>query len=82
MSRRVTVDPTDVGGGQSGPGAVPLDLDAVRDVVRQCEEAGVPAFVKQLGSEWAKANGSKTRAGTYINEWPADLRVQEFPHAR
>lgn len=67
-------------GGQSGPGAVPLDLDAVRDVVRQCEEAGVPVFVKQLGSEWAKANGSATRAGTDPSEWPAELQVQEFPH--
>jgi len=54
-------------------------LGALLGLVRR---AWGPAFVKQLGSEWAKANGSKTRAGTYINEWPTDLRVQEFPHAR
>jgi hypothetical protein len=37
-------------GGESGPGARPCSIDAVRSVVRQCRDAGVPAFVKQLGA--------------------------------
>ena len=37
-------------GGESGPGARPCDVAWVRSVVRQCREAGVPVFVKQLGA--------------------------------
>lgn len=37
-------------GGESGPQARPCRVDAVRSVVRQCRTAGVPVFVKQLGS--------------------------------
>lgn len=69
-------------GGASGPRAPMLDLDAARKVVTDCRAAGVPVFVKQLGEAWARANGSATKAGTDPNEWPEDLRVQEFPHAR
>lgn len=37
-------------GGESGPNARPCNIDWVRDIVRQCREADVPVFVKQLGS--------------------------------
>lgn len=37
-------------GGESGPGARPMDLVWVRSVRDQCAAAGVPLFVKQLGS--------------------------------
>lgn len=37
-------------GGESGPGARPCNIDWIRDGVSQCREAGVKAFVKQLGS--------------------------------
>lgn len=37
-------------GGESGPGARPFDLAWARSVVRQCREAGVAVFVKQLGA--------------------------------
>jgi protein gp37 len=37
-------------GGESGPGARPFDLAWARSLVRQCQDAGVPVFVKQLGS--------------------------------
>jgi protein gp37 len=36
-------------GGESGPGARPLQLDWVRSIVGQCRAAGVPVLVKQLG---------------------------------
>jgi len=37
-------------GGESGPHARPCDVAWIRSIVRQCREAGVPCFVKQLGS--------------------------------
>lgn len=37
-------------GGESGPGARPMDLAWARSVVEQCQAAGVPCFVKQLGT--------------------------------
>ena len=37
-------------GGESGPGARSCEVAWIRDVVRQCREASVPVFVKQVGS--------------------------------
>ena len=37
-------------GGESGPKARPTDIGHIRAVVQQCVTAGVPVFVKQLGS--------------------------------
>jgi hypothetical protein len=37
-------------GGESGPGARPFDIQWARNTVRQCREAGVACFVKQMGS--------------------------------
>ena len=39
-------------GGESGPNFRPMDLDWVRNIRDQCEDAGVPFFFKQ----WAGAN--------------------------
>lgn len=36
-------------GGESGPGARPLNIEWVRSIVGQCKAAGVACFVKQLG---------------------------------
>ncbi len=36
-------------GGESGPRARPCDVAWIRDLVRQCREAGTACFVKQLG---------------------------------
>lgn len=78
-------------GGESGPGARPFDTAWARNTIRQCRNAGVACFVKQLGADplWApetilhlprrcdmKLRDSK---GGDWNEWPADLRVREFP---
>jgi protein gp37 len=40
-----------IAGGESGHGARPMQLQWVRDIVRQCRAAGVPVLVKQLGRE-------------------------------
>jgi protein gp37 len=36
-------------GGESGPGARPFDVSWARSIAAQCQAAGVPVFVKQLG---------------------------------
>ncbi len=38
-------------GGESGPGARPCHVEWIRDIVKQCREAQVPCFVKQLGAK-------------------------------
>lgn len=66
-------------GGESGPGARPCNVDWIRDGVRQCREAGVAAFVKQLGSNsYVPAPfGPLTGKANDPSQWPTDLRVRE-----
>jgi protein gp37 len=80
-------------GGESGPKARICDVDAIRLVVEDCRLAGVPCFVKQLGSNpflydpevgelvyiGPGSGGIKHPKGADPSEWPEDLRVQEFP---
>lgn len=75
-------------GGESGAGARPCDVAAVRRVVEQCRAADVPAFVKQLGRT-PLVDGRRIRLygeggrpdlkGKTLAQWPADLQVREFP---
>lgn len=76
-------------GGESGRGARPFDLAWARSVVAQCRGAGVPVFVKQLGDDPVQTGPDATRLGSIAElrarkggdpaEWPADLRVREWP---
>lgn len=75
-------------GGESSQGGViarPFNLSWARSTVAQCRAAGVPCFVKQLGSRPLRSNhpqdrlSIRDRAGADPSEWPIDLRVQEFP---
>lgn len=76
-------------GGESGPGARPMDIAWARDLISQCDSAGVPVFVKQLGAKpysSPRANGGtgymlelKDRKGSNPAEWDEDLRRREFP---
>jgi protein gp37 len=66
-------------GGESGPGARPVDIEWVEQLVAECHAAGVAVFVKQLGSVVAKARGWADRKGGNVNEWPTELRVREWP---
>jgi protein gp37 len=69
-------------GGESGPGARPFNVQWARDIIRQCREAGVAVFMKQMGSR-PIATGVKfkleNRKGSNPSEWPQDIRVQEYP---
>jgi protein gp37 len=58
-------------GGETGPGARPMQLEWARAIVQQCKAAGVPCHVKQL-----PVNGKISKIP---EEWPEDLRVREFP---
>jgi protein gp37 len=68
-------------GGESGPKARPFNIRWARDVIQQCKAAGVPVFMKQTGSDYTRLyeRVQKDRAGADPSEWPADLRVREFP---
>ncbi len=67
-------------GGESGPHARPCPWHThIRPIVRQCQDAGVRVFVKQLGTHTARGMGWKHPKGGDPAEWPEDLRVQEFP---
>lgn len=65
-------------GGESGSGARPMQEDWAAQLVTQCRCAGVPVFVKQMGSVWARQNGWAGKGGL-PEQWPAALRVREFP---
>jgi protein gp37 len=69
-------------GGESGPGARPFDVSWARAVIRQGREADVPVFVKQLGArprDGGDVPQLRDRKGGDMNEWPADLRVRQWP---
>lgn len=74
-------------GGESGPGARPCQLEWIESPVDQFAAAGVPLFVKQVGSRPVRcAPGclqtrypiTNSKGGDW-NEWPEKIRVREFP---
>lgn len=56
-------------GGESGPRARPMDPDWARSLRDQCQEAGVPFFMKQMSQH----------GGSDRHAIPEDLKVREFP---
>lgn len=72
-------------GGESGADARTCDVDWIRSGVEQCVKVGVSPFVKQLGANvmgremdrWVTR--IKDKKGGDMAEWPAELRVREFP---
>lgn len=72
-------------GGESGPKARPCNVEWIRSLVRQGQSAGVPVFVKQLGSRTVGAHPGVVdwpidRKGADPSEWPEDLRIRQFPN--
>lgn len=57
-------------GGESGHGARPFDVAWARSIVGQCRAAGVPCFVKQLGSDARDAAAARDDMGAR-DVWPA-----------
>jgi protein gp37 len=56
-------------GGESGPGARPVEADWIRGIREQCRSAGVPFFFKQWGGVRKKAAGRRLD-GQVHNETP------------
>jgi protein gp37 len=72
-------------GGESGDNARPFALEWARSLVRQCQEAGVPVFVKQYGDrpvDGGVAVPITSDAGGNQDEWEPELQVREFPAER
>lgn len=61
-------------GGESGPGARPMDAKWARQIRKQCRTAGVPFFFKQWGGFNKKAAG-RILDGRLYNEMPAVLTL-------
>lgn len=64
-------------GGESGHNARPIDISWIQSVVAQCQDADVPVFVKQLGSN--ADYPAVSDKGDNPSEWPEDLRVRQYP---
>lgn len=78
-------------GGESGPRAREFDLGWGKGIVDQCQEAGVPCFFKQAGSNPVLSHKASDmphrlsfadRKGGDLSELPLDLQVREFPEVR
>lgn len=83
-------------GGESGPRARPFDIAWARSIVEQAKRFDTACFVKQLGSrphlkavfysDGSYAGGVKLplkdRKGGDMSEWPADIRVRQWPEVR
>lgn len=72
-----------IAGGESGPGARPFNLAWAESLLAQCRAAGVPFFMKQIGSNPICDDGKKwvlsANKGGEPADWPESLRVREFP---
>jgi protein gp37 len=68
-----------VAGGESGPRARPAYTWWFAFLRRVCEAGGVPFFMKQMGTAWAKENGSDSFKGNVMTEWPEELQVRQMP---
>jgi protein gp37 len=82
-------------GGESGKNARPCNVEWIRSIKDQCQTAGVPCFVKQLGAAPAVSRETDCTGYTMVHgdarvrlrdpkggdpsEWPEELRVREFP---
>lgn len=87
-----------IAGGESGPHARPCNLEWIRSIVRQCADAGVPCFVKQMGSGWHSFDSEigppmereypycehkfEDRKGADPAELAGGLRVQQMPEQK
>jgi protein gp37 len=64
-------------GGESGPGARPMDPSWVIDIRDQCQKASVPFFFKQWGGVRKHRTGRELEGRTW-DEMPSSPRVSPF----
>jgi len=66
-------------GGESGGGCRPMEMEWVAGIRAACERQGVALFVKQTGEKLARRLKLKSKKGGDPAEWPAELRIRQFP---
>lgn len=71
-------------GGENAPewASRGVELAWVRNIRDDCQELGIPLFIKQFGTRWARQQdirGKGRSKGQDMNDWPEDLRVREYP---
>ena len=56
----------------------------IHSIVNQCKATGIPVYVKQLGTDWAKQSGThrSDTKGANPQFWAEDLLFREFPSVR
>lgn len=76
-------------GGESGSKARNCDTGWIYSIVRQCKNANVPCFVKQLGTNPIHCGdntrtefGITTGKGSDISQFPKELQVRQFPQVQ
>lgn len=77
--------------GEGGPDARPCDVAWIRSLIEQGKAAGVPIFVKQLGTATNvygathetghSPTDTRIRRASDMDEWPEAIRVREMPDA-
>ena len=73
-----------INGGESGGGARPYHLEWTRSLIAECKAAGAAIFIQKLGCRPFEAGRPlrlRDYAGGDMSEWPADLRIHQFPTA-
>jgi protein gp37 len=66
-------------GGESGGGCRLMELQWVAEIRKECERQSVPLFVKQTGEKLARRLKLQSKKGGDPQEWPAELRVRQYP---
>jgi len=67
-------------GGESGPGSRPMHPLWLSEILFAAEDHNCVAFVKQMGTVWARENGAKHNKGGDPDEWPDYLQLpRRFP---
>lgn len=68
-------------GGESGPDARPNWVPNVRSIVKQCRGAGVPVFVKQMGSNVQDRNDAGFDGDDYgLDGWNLRNEIDQVEH--
>lgn len=57
-----------------------MKLEWVTSIMEQCKAVGgIPIFMKQMGSVWARAHHAEDQKGEKMSEWPKKFQVQQLP---
>lgn len=91
LDLRTTLDGGAIGwvivGGESGAKARHFSPQWAAQIVEDCRDFGVPVFVKQMGTAWARDTyvGGRSvyaqgdRSGEDPSSWPNGINVRQFP---